>query len=595
MTTRPTTRTATLIRSVCSLLNYKLPLTVLAIGLAAATAQAYVFGDPLTFDNGKLTLDFNERVRVESRNNTFDFNSATNTVIDDNFILTRLRAGAKFTFTPKFSLYGQLQDSREFDSKRMNVPIVNAAEGDDPVNLRQLYADIGDPRDDVFTLRLGRQVLAYGDERLVGGFEWNNIARTFDALKVVYNAAASKTTVDAFAAHVVTVGDRNQTEESASILDRSDPHDLLRAFTCRTPAASRIKRPTCMLLYRDKNQNGPFYRANTLTTGASGVAPYDIPEKIWTAGFRAQSISSAPLGGFDYIVEAAFQWGKSRPGLTNAVVIVPNWFDHQAYALHAELGRSWERSKYFPRLAMEYNVASGDKNPNDTNNDAFLNLFPTNHKFYGYMDTLGWKNMRQIDVNLRFKPLADLDSSLKKSILRFDYRWNNLQTTQDLWYRANAITAVATPAAGIRAGLPSDLGREFDATWTWSPSPPYEILVGYSYFWTGDYLPARPHRGHHARSRRQRLVRLRAIHREILMPTSSPGWLETLAARPSGGARPGSPCPSGCCRTASTRATIGCTAIFPPRWWQRACSPRVAFAVALLSAASTSRLIKSKS
>jgi hypothetical protein len=98
--------------------------------------------------------------------------------------------------------------------------------------------------------------------------------------------------------------------------------------------------------------------------------------------------------------------------------------------------------------------------------------------------------MRQIGTTFRLKPLVLLDSSLKKSILRLDYHWNWLKTTQDLWYRANAITSVAAPAAGIRAGLPKDLGREFDATWTWSPSPPYEILLGYSYFWTGKYLPA---------------------------------------------------------------------------------------------------------
>lgn len=490
MTSRPITRTASLTRSVCSLLNYKLPLTALALGLAAATAQAYVFGDPLTYANGKLLLDFNARVRVESRNNTFDFNSATNTVTDDNFILTRLRAGAKVTFSPKFSLYGQLQDAREFDSKRTNVPYVNAAEGNDPVDLRQLYADIGDPRDDVFYARIGRQMIAYGDERLIGGFEWNNLARVFDAAKFVYNAAASKTTIDAFAAHVVTVKGRNQGDKDDFILDKSDPHDLFAGIYLQNAGFIKNQNTHVYLLYRGKTQNGPFYRPNTLTTGTTGVAPYDIPEKIWTLGFRAQNISTAPLSGFDYLVEAAYQWGKSRPGLTNAQIVVPNWFDHKAYALHAELGRSWERNKYFPRIALEYNEASGDKNPNDTNNDAFLNLFHTNHKFFGYMDTLGWKNMKQIGTTFRIKPLVALDSSLKKSILRLDYHWNWLKTTQDLWYRANAITAVATPAAGIRAGLPKDMGKEFDATWTWSPSPPYEILLGYSYYWTGDYLPA---------------------------------------------------------------------------------------------------------
>src|SRR5262249_55586905 len=154
---------------------------------------------------GKLALDFNVRLRTESRENTFDFNSATKTVNDDNFLLTRFRAGAKWTFSPKLVAYAQLQDVREFDSVRPNVPFVNAAEGNNPLDIRQLYLDIGDPRDDVVYARVGRQMIAYGDERLIGGFEWNNLARTFDMVKVVINKADLKTTLDLFAGSVVTV------------------------------------------------------------------------------------------------------------------------------------------------------------------------------------------------------------------------------------------------------------------------------------------------------------------------------------------------------------------------------------------------------
>lgn len=457
---------------------------------AAGQAQAYVFGDPLTYAGGKFVVDFNVRFRGEARHNTFDFNSATETVNDDAFVLARYRIGAKYTVSPKVSFYGQLQDVREYGATRPQVPYVNAAEGNNPLDLRQLYVDLGDPRDDVVYARIGRQMMAYGDERLIGGFEWNNLARTFDAVKVVYNNAAAKTTVDFFAAKVVTVKGRNLGQDFSLIADKSDPHDLFAGIYLQNSGLVKNQKTDVYLLYRGKTQNGPFYRPNTLTTGATGVAPYDIPEKIYTLGVRAQSISMAALGGFDYLFEGAIQWGKSRPGLTNAQVVVPNWYDHQAYAYHLEVGRSWERSKFFPRLSVEYNEASGDKNPNDTENDAFLNLFHTNHKFYGYMDTLGWKNMRNAAVTLRFKPFATFDSSLKKSVLRLDYHWFWLKTNQDLWYRANAITAVATPAVGIRAGLPKDIGQEFDATWSWSPSPPYDILIGYSYFDTGKYLPA---------------------------------------------------------------------------------------------------------
>ena len=467
-------------------------LTALALASLGTSqrAEAYVFGDPLTFASGKLALDFNARVRVESRSNTFDFNSATETVNDDTFTLGRFRLGAKYTASPRLSFYAQLQDVREFDSTRPDVPYVNAAEGNDPADLRQFYMDFGDPRDDLACVRLGRQMLAYGDERLIGGFEWNNLARTFDAAKLTLNLSDIRTTIDAFVGSVVTSANRNLGDEHDAKFNTSDIHDLFAGIYLQSSGALPNQKSDLYLLYRGKTRNGPFYRPNTLTTGTSGVAPFDIPEKIFTLGYRAQSISSARLKGFDYIVEGALQWGKARPGLTNAVTLVPDWYDHSAYAFHAELGYNLDKSPFVPRFAIEHNIASGDSNPGDTRSEGFLNLFHTNHKFYGYMDLLGWKNMRNTAVTLRLKPLAKLDSSLKKSILRIDYHWFALKTNQDLWYRANAITAVASPSAAVRSTLPRTIGTEIDLTWTWAPSPPYEFLLGFSHFTQGDYLAA---------------------------------------------------------------------------------------------------------
>jgi hypothetical protein len=473
--------------------SLRTPCTCLALitsTLLAPLASAYVIGDPILLANSKLQLDVNARLRYEARDNTFDFNKNSEAFTDDAFLLTRLRVGAKYTFSPSIIVYAQGQDARELYADRPTVPYVNASEGNDVFDLRQLYIDLGDPRDNVLTARLGRQVLAYGDERLIGGFEWNNLARTFDAVKLVYNAASWKTTVDAFAARVVTIQGRNLGDAHDWEFNTSDENDFFGGIYAQNSGVIPNQKTDLYLLYRDKDVNGPIYRPNTSKTNATGVAPYDIPQRIWTAGFRAQSISSARLFGFDYIVEAAYQWGESRPGLTTGTKNVPNWYDHRAYALHAELGYSIEGSPLVPRFAVEYNQASGDKNPSDTNNDSFLNLFHTNHKFYGYMDVLGWKNMKNAAVTARFKPLYFVDSSLKKSVLRLDYHWFWLQTTQDLWYRANAITPVFTPATNIRATLPRDLGQEFDLTWSWSPSPVYDFLIGYSKFYTGDYLPA---------------------------------------------------------------------------------------------------------
>jgi hypothetical protein len=75
------------------------------------------------------------------------------------------------------------------------------AEGDDTFDLRQAWIEFGNPKEFPLTLKVGRQILSYGDERLIGAFDWNNIGRTFDAVKLRWE---EKTWwLDAFASSVV--------------------------------------------------------------------------------------------------------------------------------------------------------------------------------------------------------------------------------------------------------------------------------------------------------------------------------------------------------------------------------------------------------
>lgn len=464
---------------------------LLALGTAAAPTvhAAYVFGDPYTIFNGKIALDGNVRFRLETRENTFDFNALTNTANDDTFTLARYRVGAKYTGSPTFSAYVQLQDTREYDSKRPDVLYVNAAEGDARLDVRQLYVDIGDPRDSGFSARLGRQMIAYGDQRLIGGFEWNNFARVFDGAKVVYNWADARTTFDFLALGVVTPGETTPDRVADAKLDRADKDDLFLGLYIQNSGFIRNQKTDLYLLYRGKDENSPNFVVPAPAFGNGNVRAFDVPQRIFTAGFRAQSISIAPLHGFDYIVEGAYQWGDARPGLPATTVTGFNWFDHEAWAFHAETGYTWERNAFFPRLGIEFNAGSGDRNPNDTKNESFLNLFHTNHLHYGYMDVFSWKNLRNVGVNVRFKPFVKLDHPLKKAVVRLDYHWFRLERTTDFWYRANAI-AVVRPNASRTGTLPRDAGREFDATLTWSPSAPYDVLLGWSHFDAGDYLAA---------------------------------------------------------------------------------------------------------
>src|SRR6266481_192253 len=156
--------------------------------------------NPLRFLDGRVCFDIQERLRWENRNNAFDFNSAVDSLTDDNWFLNRFRIGVAIKPADWLKIYAQTQDSREWYSDRPNTPGVMGAEGDDNFDFRQGYLQLGPTW---VNAKLGRQELAYGDERLIGTTPWNNFGRTFDAAKLHYEQG--KFWVDLFASTVVYI------------------------------------------------------------------------------------------------------------------------------------------------------------------------------------------------------------------------------------------------------------------------------------------------------------------------------------------------------------------------------------------------------
>ena len=124
----------------------------------------------------------------------------------------RFRLGVMLKPAPWLKIYAQTQDSREYLSDRQDFPGVLGAEGDDAFDLRQGYVEISNYDKCPWGLKIGRQVLAYGDERLVGSSEWNNFGRTFDAVKLRYQQ--KDWWVEGFASTVpvITRGKYNQSD-----------------------------------------------------------------------------------------------------------------------------------------------------------------------------------------------------------------------------------------------------------------------------------------------------------------------------------------------------------------------------------------------
>jgi len=452
-------------------------------GLAgeAATGQKIVIAPqpeshPLCILDGMICFDFEERFRWEVRDNNFDFNNEANVFTDDNWFLQRARLGMKITLTDWLKVYAQAQDAREINSDRPDFPNQLGAEGDDSFDLWQAWVEFGNPKSHPLTLKLGRQILSYGDERLIGAFDWNNIGRTFDAARLRWE---EKTWwLDAFAASVA-VPERSQFNQSDFVNGTETDRQQIFSGLYFSTTAIPVQTTDFYVLHLHEN-TGPDYQANLLgdtnflTLGARfkskpGVFATHEKEALRKDGKTTGAPTPPKPVGFDYDAEFAFQTGNVR-GL-----------DLTACAVHGGIGYTFD-AVWLPRLGLAYNYGTGDDDPGDREIQTFQNLFPTNHKFYGQMDVFSWQNMHDLEFSMKVQPMQAVT-------IKAEYHAFWLETTEDFWYRANGSAASAVrPLNPTARAAGNYAGSEADLTITWSVNKYLQLEAGYSHFFAGDYL-----------------------------------------------------------------------------------------------------------
>ena len=433
--------------------------------------------NPLCFLDGKVCFDFAERFRWEIRDNNFDFDDATDSPTDDNWFLNRLRFGMMVKPAPWLKIYAQTQDSREINSDRPDLPGVLGAEGDDTFDLRQGYIEIGNAKDFPLTLKAGRQTLIYGDERLVGASDWNNLGRTFDAVKLRWEEKAWS--LDAFASSV-PVFERGNYNQSDLFNGNETHREQVFSGLYFSTTAIPVQTTDLYVFHLHENSNprfaqNPFGDTNFFTAGvrlkskpgAFAQSELAVANKGPADGKSIQVAGPPKPVGLDYELESAIQHGNLR-GL-----------DLTAFAVHAGAGYTFNIG-WMPRFGLEYNYASGDRDPSDREVETFQNLFPTNHKFYGYMDAFSWQNMHEVAASLKTQPL-------KQVIVQVDYHAFWIASNDDVWYRANGITAVR-PLSPTARTASSYEGSEVDLTVIWNVRKELTMQAGYSHFFAGEYL-----------------------------------------------------------------------------------------------------------
>jgi hypothetical protein len=410
------------------------------------------------FDIGgqfRSRFEHREHMAIPGQPGAIDFRER-GAVHGNSYWLFRTRAHLGFRPADWFGLYVEGRDSFSLNDRRDPDP------ESDRLDLHQAYLSIGDPGRFPIIAKVGRQELVYGDERLIGAFEWNNIGRVFDAAKLRYEQP--EFWVDGFAGRVVVPRDGHFNEVN--------DYDWFWGVYGSSRELVPWQETQVYFLGRNASGKSPAAARGALI----GLA---TPRDIYTVGGRVKSLPGK-LQGWDYSAEAAAQFGRFKES-----AIGPS-LDHEAFAAHVGGGYTFAGVSFTPRLGVEYNFASGDSDPADDRHETFENLFPTNHKFYGYMDFFSWQNIHNVRASASIKPLKSLTLTL-------DYHLFWLAETADYFYTAGgAPRSTAAPGSGMgynrNPGYDNFVGSEINLIASYNVKKWANLQGGYGHFFVGNYV-----------------------------------------------------------------------------------------------------------
>lgn len=397
-----------------------------------------------------ITVGGSFRVRYEHKDD-FKFNKDT-AGTDDSRTLTQFRFNTKWDPSEWFTLFVEGQDAQvhgENATTNENA-VPSPVFVNDPWDLHQAYIDLRcTNKDTPSVVRVGRQKLNFGTQRLIGALEWVNTARVWDAVKVTLGEQNNRT-LTGFAAQQVAVDPNNPNDWADVGTARYQDSDLYGIYYTDWKILEDVQLELYWL-FRDNED-----------TSASGSATSGGDE-VHSIGSRFETVN----GPWDFNGEFVGQFGDYS-GL-----------DHSAFAAHIEGGYKVE-SLNNTRFSSAYNYASGDDDSTDGDHNTFDNLYPTNHKFYGYMDFFAWANMHNLETAVSTKLFDKVPVKLA-----LHWFWLDEEDTDSLYGAGRGASRTAVSGTDVD----SFVGKEIDLTAKyWIVPKRVNLLLGYSHFFAGDYL-----------------------------------------------------------------------------------------------------------
>lgn len=339
---------------------------------------------------------------------------------DDDFLLDRTRFYGDYRITPRLRVFSEFLDAgsahENFTPRAIEVQ---------QLDVQNLFADatILDNPNGKLVGRYGRQELLFGAQRLISPLDWANTRRNFEGGRLSWSDETQ--TTDLLLVRPIRLNPKQ--------FDSPDQNQVLYGIYNSNKTIKDAPIDTYYLGFED---NLTFRRVHTIGTLLKG----EKDKLLWDSEF-------------------GYQFGRNQDGS-----------DISAFSLTFGMGRKLDGPGK-PVFWLYYDWASGD----DSINNGWNHLFPLGHRYNGFMDLFGRRNLHDINALLTFSPTS------KFTMLTWYHYFALANGNQG---PSNITLSPFNP--GGRTGS-KDLGHEIDLVGTYKVNSRSDLVLGYSHFFAGKY------------------------------------------------------------------------------------------------------------
>ena len=357
---------------------------------------------------------------------------------DDGYFLHRVMFHADARLAEHFRFFTQFKSGLESDRDGGPRPTDR-----DEFDLHQIFADanvaLGD--DHWLTLRVGRQELSFGTQRLVSVRESPNVRQSFDGVRatLLWNGWQ----FDAFATRPV--------ETNRGVFDDGpDPQAKFWGFYGVAPL-KWITGGKVDFYYLGLERDSASF-----DQGTAHELRHSLGTRLW--GKHA---------GWEWNFEFVYQFGDFGGG------------DISAWTAASDTGFTFVHTPWTPRLGLKANVTSGDRNPNDKDLQTFNPLFPRG-AYFGENGLIGPENHIDVHPSIELHPARSITFTADAAFF-----WR--ESAHDAVYNSGLNVARSGVNGGSRY-----VGEQIAAQIEWRLQRHLTWSANYTHFFAGEFIHENP-------------------------------------------------------------------------------------------------------